>query len=252
MGNKTFTEQKIFILPQISFGYFGGRDIIMPPLVQKCIDSVRIHSNENRVVVITEENYDDYTDLPTYIIKKVKEGKITLTHFSDILRMNLISLHGGLWLDATVFVSRNIPKECIFSPYFTIRYASSSSKITKGRWTGFCQSGQQGCIVQTFCLDIFLAYWEKFDILIDYFLIDYIMDWGYKCIPTIKKIIDSVPFNNEGIKELDRHFNDVYSERAFSQILESSNFFKLNWKRTYKTEIEGKQTLYHAFMANEL
>lgn len=223
-----------------------------PLLVKKCIDSVKVHSNGTEVVLLTEKSWREYADIPEYIIEKVESKKISLTHFSDILRMDLLSKHGGLWLDSTIFAAHDISEEWFSSSYFTIHYKTSTSKITKGRWTGFCQSAKKGSLIHSFCGDVFFDYWKKYDVLIDYFLIDYVMDFGYENIPSFKRLVDSVPFNNEGVKELDKHFNDVYSSELVSSILSKSTFFKLNWKREYKAEIDGKETIYKKFIEEKL
>lgn len=222
-----------------------------PLLVKKCIDSITKNAKNHPVVLITKENWKNYADIPDYIIEKLKKGIITLTHFSDILRMALISKNGGLWLDATIFVSREIPEYCFELPYFSIHYENSTSKIAKGKWTGFCQAGQKNSIIHSFCRDIFFSYWEKYSKLIDYFFIDYVMLTGYNNILDFKKLVDSVPLNNQGIKELDKHFNDEYSKELLDNILSKSTFFKLNWKRDYKKEINGKNTIYGHFLEKQ-
>lgn len=219
-----------------------------PLLVKKCIDSIIKNAGNHPVILITKENWKNYADIPDYIIEKVEKGIITLTHFSDILRMSLISEHGGLWLDATIFVSRKIPEYCFERPYFSIHYETSTSKIAKGKWTGFCQAGQKNSLIHSFCRDIFFSYWKKYNKLIDYFFIDYVMLAGYKNISGFKKLIDELPLNNQGIKELDRHFNEEYSNELLDNILSESTFFKLNWKRGYKKEINGSKTLYGNFL----
>lgn len=219
-----------------------------PVLVKKCLDSIKTHANGAETVLITKENFSKYTNFPPFILEKLNSKKITLTHFSDILRMDLLSKHGGLWLDATIFVSRDIPPEYFSMPYFSIHYKTSTSKIARGRWTGFCQGAKQGSLIHSFCNDVFLSYWEKYDKLIDYFLIDYVMDFGYKNIPEFKNLVDSLPFNNEGVKKLDSRFNDIYSKEQLDSILSESVFFKLNWKREYKLENNGKPTFYAKFM----
>lgn len=184
-----------------------------PVLVKKCIDSVRKNAGTHPIILLTKDNWQSYADIPDYIIKKVSAGNISLTHFSDILRMVLLAEHGGLWLDATIFVSQSIPDYCFTLPYFSIHYKTSSSKIAKGRWTGFCQGARKNSIIHSFCRDIFFEYWKKYVRLADYFLIDYTMLCGYKNIPAFKQLVDSLPFNNEGIKELDLHFSDAIRVR---------------------------------------
>lgn len=200
------------------------------------------------IILLTKDNWQTYADIPEYIIKKVSEGNISLTHFSDILRMALLADHGGLWLDATIFVSQSIPDYCFTLPYFSIHYKASSSNITQGRWTGFCQGACRNSIIQCFCRDIFFEYWKKYARLADYFFIDYTMLCGYKNIPAFKQLVDSVPLNNEGIKELDLHFSDTFSKEKYESILKNSTFFKLNWKRIYKTENNGQKTFYSYFL----
>ena len=143
-----------------------------PVLVKKCIESVRKNAGTHTVILLTKDNWQTYADIPEYIIKKVSEGNISLTHFSDILRMALLAEHGGLWLDATIFVSRTIPDYCFTLPYFSIHYKNSSSKIARGRWTGFCQGARKNSIIHSFCRDIFFEYWKKYARLADYFFID--------------------------------------------------------------------------------
>lgn len=222
-----------------------------PPLVKKCIESVKKNAGTHEVIVLTQKNWQDYAQIPDYITQKVRDKKISLTHFSDILRMELLSRHGGLWLDATIFVPRAIPEECFSLPYFTVRYKSSTSRIARGEWTGFCQGAKPNQIIHRYCRDVFFEYWKKFDSLIDYFLIDYVMRYGYDTISDFKTLVNSVPESNEGIKSLDAHFCDEFSESEYEKILESASFFKLNWKREYKERTaSGKPTMYAKFMEN--
>lgn len=221
-----------------------------PQIVKKCINSIRKNAGAHPVILLTKENWQEYAYIPEYITRKVETGAISLTHFSDILRMVLLAEHGGLWLDATIFVSKEIPEYCFSLPYFSIHYKNPASRIAKGKWTVFCQAGQKKSIIHSFCRDIFFSYLKKYNKLIDYFFLDYAMLAGYNNIPAFKKLVDSIPFNNQGVKELDRHFNDEFSRELFSSVLENSVFFKLNWKREYKEKTDGKQTIYSWFMEN--
>lgn len=239
-------EQKIWLF------WWQGYDNA-PLIVKKCIQSVKENSNGHEVVLLTKENWKDYAELPDYIIIKMSQKKISLTHFSDILRMELLSRHGGVWLDATIFVRAPIPDNYFSMRYFTVHYRNSSSRITRGKWTGFCQGSTQNQIIQNYCHDIFHSYWQSYNSLIDYFLIDYVMRYGYDTIPQFRTLVDSVPENNAGIKELDAHFNDEYSKESMNAIMEKSIFFKLNWKRKYALQTaDGKETIYARFMQSAL
>lgn len=88
------------------FGWLGEENA--PEIVRYCIKSIRCNAGSHPVNIVTEENYLQFTDIPKYVIEKMQVEKITLTHFSDILRMNLIANNGGLWLDATIFCSQKM------------------------------------------------------------------------------------------------------------------------------------------------
>ena len=75
----------------------------MPPIVKACYSSIKRAAKDYEVVLITEENWKQYVEIPQYIIDKVDCKKITLTHFSDIVRVALLKRWGGLWIDATVY-----------------------------------------------------------------------------------------------------------------------------------------------------
>lgn len=244
-----FLEQKETSISKIIwvFWWQGYQDA--PLLVKKCIDSIKEHSSGFDVIIVDENNWKSYASIPDYIIEKLKNKKISLTHFSDILRMSLIAEHGGLWLDATIFVTENIPEKYFEYPFYSIKYETSSSKITKGRWTGFCQAGQKGSVLQSYCRDVFFEYWKKNNMLIDYFLIDYLISFAYDSIPTVKKLIDNVPINNTGIKKLDLAFNEVYDEKKYKNLLTTSIFFKLNWKRKYDKINNSQITNYSHFLS---
>jgi|WetSurMetagenome_2_1015567.scaffolds.fasta_scaffold31225_4 hypothetical protein len=235
-------------LPPVFICWWQGYDTA-PVLVKKCIDSTRKHAGKHPVILITADTWQQYAHIPQNIINKVESGAISLTHFSDILRMCLVSEHGGLWLDATIFTAQDIPEEYFTSPFYTIRYPGSASRITKGRWTGFCMGACCGSVLHSFCRDIFFSYWKKNNVLFEYFFIDYVIFCAYSKIPVIHNMIDSVPENCTGVKELEMHFNDAYSPEMYALLLEKSVFFKLNWKRHYLDNTEdGKETLYLYFI----
>lgn len=228
-------------------GYDGA-----PPLVRRCIDSIRLHAGGHPVVLLTRENCQTYAALPEYIFEKVRSGRISLTHFSDILRMSLLAAHGGLWLDATIFVSQNIPEAYFQMPLFTVRYPTSPSTITKGRWTIFSMAAKPGSILFQYCLGVSLAYWKAYSKPVDYFFTDYVIAQAYEQIPSVREAIDSIPENNTGIKLLDRLFFRPYRADEYEQVLRDSVFHKLNRKRAYpEKDGNGMTTHYGHFMRGE-
>ena len=58
--------------------------------------------------IITKDNWKQYMKLPKHITEKVENGQITLTHFSDIIRAELIRQYGGFLLVVTVLFNMRI------------------------------------------------------------------------------------------------------------------------------------------------
>lgn len=78
----------------------------MPDICKQCLCSVRHNAAAHPVIVIDLDNYAQYVDMPQAVVDKHKSGLIDYTHFADILRCMLLARHGGIWIDATVFVTR--------------------------------------------------------------------------------------------------------------------------------------------------
>lgn len=71
-----------------------------PAIVKCCIESMKRYNEGVCITVIDASNYEEYISIPFYIEEKFRQGMISVTHLSDIIRMKLISKYGGLWIDA--------------------------------------------------------------------------------------------------------------------------------------------------------
>lgn len=80
----------------------------MPNVVRNCYESILRNKGDFSVVLLDESNYSDYVCIPEHVCKKMQQGLITMTHFSDILRFALLKTYGGFWLDATIYVTSTI------------------------------------------------------------------------------------------------------------------------------------------------
>lgn len=211
----------------------------MPDIVQKCYNSLLRNFLDKEVVLITKDNIRKYCTLPEYIYEKCRLGEITLTHLSDIVRFDLLLHYGGLYTDATVFWAGNLAAD-EFSEFYTCGgYKDEYSFcISKGRWTGFLIGGKQGNILFSFMYNFFLLYWAKYEELIDYFLIDYALDYAYrKNIGYFKEYIDHVaPFNNPNLFNLMEMRNKLYTKKGEKELMSETCAFKLSYKKKFSDE----------------
>lgn len=199
-----------------------------PLLIQKCVESVKREALSHPVVVLTMDNYKEYCSIPRYIMEKVKRNTITLTHFSDILRNALLSQKGGIWLDASIYLSA--PYELYNLPYQTVRQnkIDDGKFVSEYRWTGFCQAGVKGNPINSFVYDMFLAYHKCETDLLDYYMIDYFMALGYNHIAVIKQMLDNIPFNNDDLYYMQINMLKPFSRDRFNSVKKRTSIFKLN------------------------
>ena len=222
-----------------------------PDIVKKCINSIKA-STSHPVKLISANSISDYYDLPEYIMKKYADGKISNAQFSDILRMSFLSKYGGLWVDATIFIPKMIPEDIFKKEFYTCkRDIKDSGYVSECRWTSFLIGCQKGCVIQRAAKDLLFAYWKKYNYLIDYLLIDYVLLLIYKQIPKAKCLIDDLSYNNPKIEELQNRMNDAFDERIYRTLITDSdtNFFKLSWRMNFETQTsDGKLTMFGFFM----
>lgn len=221
----------------------------VPEMVMNCLNSIDRHLPADKVELhlITLENVFNYITLPSWVIDKFNSGAITLTQLSDILRMGLLYRYGGLWIDATYFVTGDIDAELFEKEFWTLRFENTIWKtdVSQGRWSGNCMYTRPGNVLHRFALNAFYEYWRKQDELIDYFLIDHIISIAYRRIPGVKAMIDSVKPSNPNCHELRSILNMVCKDARWNELKRDTIFYKLQRREEVRaTNIVGEQTYY--------
>ena len=105
-----------------------------PEVVKKCLESVQKYKGSYQVVVLNLKTVRDYLDLPDFIYEKMKtEGSFRICFFTDLLRICLLDLYGGIWLDATILLTDDIDKALPYREFFM--FQRSSDVEEKAKWT---------------------------------------------------------------------------------------------------------------------
>ena len=208
----------------------------MPQMVSSCINLIRKNSNGCKVVVVTESTVPNYLHLDEIVWQKYRDGKISRTHFSDIVRIALLVKYGGVWMDCTLLLTQPLPKIVTSSDFYTNRLnVKDDINICAGRWSTFFLACHKNNLLMRAALDVFNEYWKRYDDIVDYVWMDYIFNMLYKKIPSIKKMIDSVPYNNPNIWILQTMVSKPYSEQEFKNIFADKSRFL--YKLSYKDSI---------------
>ena len=222
----------------------------MPEIIKICINSIRKSMPKFcKIVLLTKDNIAEYIAIPDYILEKAKTGKISSAHFSDIIRVGLLSKYGGMWMDATLLCTKTIPDEWFSLPLFAgVKFKPkwNDQNISKCKWsTFFMGTNRKSEFLFSFLYDAYLCYWENEDDVIDYFLFDYIIYIAYKVFPSIKKEIDASPYNSPDCHKLVQCLSMHAESEYVKKIWNENTVFKLTYKNLDLEQLsQDKESVY--------
>lgn len=111
-------------------------------LIKMCFSSVEKQmSKQYKIIILDENSIKDYLDFPPFVWQKIENkvfGAKTITFFSDLLRVALLSTYGGVWIDASIFLSDKIPNELLEKNFFA--FERSKQKPSQEKLKQFCKS----------------------------------------------------------------------------------------------------------------
>lgn len=210
-----------------------------PEVAKACLASLRKNMPEKKIVVITEKNMWDYVSMPDFIKEKYKKGIITKTHFSDLLRLELLINYGGAWIDSTVFCSAN-PQYAFNCPLFVFKTNEKNDPATAAQSWFISAEKQNPILILT--RDLLFEYWEKKNFMIHYFLIYFFMKLASQ---KYKEEWNSIPFFSDVPPHiLQRELFAEYSKERMEQLKRMSDIHKLTYKFKNPSDTQKKGTIY--------
>lgn len=202
-----------------------------PEIVKACVQSVIKNNPQKNIIIITQKNLGQYITLPNYILDKFNNGSIQMPGFSDIVRMTLLSDYGGMWVDATVLCTHEIPEVWFNNSFYSCRSDNVyefPQFIPLMRWSAFLISSNGDSAVIDFCKEFYYDYWKHENSTIVYHLIDYIIEIGYERFSCIREEIDAINLNNVKLFEMVKLFD---GNSVDSSLSDNNNYlFKLSYK----------------------
>lgn len=215
----------------------------MPETIATCYKSLLRNKGDYNVRLITDSNFREYADLPDDIISKHEVGLISNTHFADVIRCYLLWKYGGIWIDAALFVTKEVDYNRI--TFSSPKMAFDSSNSINLKWTVGCLAAGKNFLLFEFAYKYLLAYWRKYDTPIVYLLLDHVFELAYLNNDTVKMVIDGVPLNNEGLHWCRYHFNDKCDTRVYNELIENNQFLSLTWRLPYRLQDENGELTYY-------
>ena len=212
--------------------WFQGIDNA-PQISKRCLESLRKHYPDYAINLVDFNNIGKIVRFPKHIVEKFNAGKFSLTHLSDLLRLELLINYGGIWIDSTVFATGREPYYLHYPLFIFQGFWRGNDAHLGSSW--FIVSEKSNPILRT-TRDLLYKFWEDHDKLGDgawYFIFHIMFKFASEKYPNITNQIPK--FSNIPPHMLQIDFFKKFSYERFEQIKSMSNFHKLTWK--YPPEI---------------
>lgn len=210
----------------------------VPPVVRQCLDSVEQRAGDYTIVRLTDNNLSEYLDLPDFV--QEKRGSYSRAHFSDLLRLMLLKVYGGIWMDATILLSARLPQAWAESDFFVFRRDPNEPDFKYWRNTyayyfgwakgfrvnmlnSFIVAKKGNPTVSELC-DLMLLWWMSHDNVPDYFFFQILCD--------VYGLPDSMPLVSDTLPHyLQQSMNDArFDLMPREEILDTIPIHKLTYK----------------------
>lgn len=210
-----------------------------PKLVQKCYESLQTNLVGKNIVLLTEDNYRQYVTFPKHVQDKIDSGVITKTHFSDLLRLELLINHGGTWIDATVYCSGNqYPSFMFDSDLFMFQNLKPGLDGHATRISSWFMSSCTNHPILLLTRALLYKYWETNNSLVDYFLLHDFLELAIEAYPQLWNKV--IPFSNATPHILLLRLFENYDDLLWSNLKSQCAIHKLTYKfDSSQTQKEG-------------
>jgi hypothetical protein len=222
-----------------------------PEIVESCIKNADKFKGNFEHKVLNNYTIENYSDLPDYIMDKFKKGHIGYAHFSDLLRLNLLKNHGGIWLDATGYMTNFVPKNIIDEDFFV---------FLVGDLTYLPYSFMQNCFIRAkkgsyLCkawYNMCVEYWKNENKAIDYFQHQLMFKTLIANNPTAKNLFNKMPHisEDETHQLVGDNLFKRFDDNEWERIKTMSFFQKVTYKVRDKTDCSG--TYYSTLSKGEI
>lgn len=231
----------------------------MPKLIHICYQQLLRNANGYKVILLTDKNITDYITINDSLKNRIGK-EISFTAYSDLLRLNLLAFYGGVWIDSTYLLTSPLPDDFFSRSFYTLHKLQSCERqktlafVSEGRWTGNLIGCRPNYEPMMEIRNIFLGYWLLHNQIIDFFLIDHVINYVYNTNEFFKKDIDNIPITNSHSLALDDAWGEKWDETIWNHWVSDTCAFKLSRKHIVPEFVNERLTncgyVYHKYGKN--
>lgn len=225
---------------KIIWQYWAQGTENVPPLVRICLDSVDKYAAGYHIIRLSDSNLASYIEIPDWL--RERKQQMSAAHFSDLLRCMLLSVYGGLWLDAATLLTGRLPDMLFRYDFFAYQrdFAEPHKKYWENSFAYYwgwdknfrvniligIMYAKAGSQVISDLVTMLCAFWKYHDKVPDYFFFQILFDIYIK-----KNQEKNCPIFNDCVPHMLRQvINAEYPYLSVHEILEKTSIHSLNYK----------------------
>ena len=214
----------------------------VPEVVQMCFESIDRYKGDYTVIRLCDNDLFEYIELPKDVWEKYHTGVVGATHFTDLIRIALLTAYGGVWLDATILLTGPLEDKLVGNDWFL--YQRDSNQEDKKLWSrsyayyfGWHKDfkvrmlssiiySKPGTIVLSDLFQLMLYYWKTENGIKDYFFFQilftqYMEKYPERNCPIVSDCLPNM---------LQNYITGSYRKYSITEILKMVPIHKLSYK----------------------
>ena len=157
-----------------------------PPIVRRCAEEVRRLHHDGDVLFLDAASAREHADVPPIVARTTGRDWARL---SDLLRLELLSTYGGVWMDATclprVRMQDAVP-DLLGSGFFAFTFR-------RGRLGNWFLASEPNHYVVAMLREAHYEYWRAYDHVVDYYLFHHLFEVLYLLDERFAAVWDATP-----------------------------------------------------------
>ncbi|WP_204979648.1 family 6 glucosyltransferase [Eikenella corrodens] len=222
----------------------------LPDIVRLCLQSVEQYKGDYEIIRLNDKTVQDYIDFPDFVWEKRKSPEFKHAFFADLLRLALLDLYGGAWLDATILLTAPLPDGYLKDAGFFM-FQRDHNAANKSDWkklnadyfgwdhthkvnvlNSFIMSESGNSVIHT-CLDLLLNFWKTQNHIPHYFFFQIMFNELMRLYFADRQcpiIDDTLPHL------LYTQLNQPFNPDTFAEIIQLSSVHKLSYLNECKPD----------------
>ena len=225
--------------PKIIWTMWQQGENQMPETVKASVKTIKEFAERSgcEFHLLTDKNLEHFINIPKDITEKYKKKELSAAHYSDIIRFSILYQYGGIWMDATLFVSPYATVEMFEGEFFSLNHPPLNTNkmertICDYKWSGFFLAGQKGKKHFKHIRDLYIYYVRKYPIFIHYLMMDYFIISEYDANHEFRKLVNDLPVlaPAEKVWFLREYADKLFDENEWEEVLKTTPIMKSTYK----------------------